>query len=109
MSNVWQSLSIIGVVAAVTVALRALPFVFFRGRTPPKLLRDLGLLLPPAILAVLVVYCLKAVNVLTGSHGLPELIAIGVVVGLHLWRRNTLLSILGGTAVYMVLIQVVFR
>ncbi len=109
MSNVWQSLSIIGAVAAVTVALRALPFLFFRGRTPPKLLRDMGLLLPPAILAVLVVYCLKEVAPLAWPHGLPELIAIAVVVGLHLWRRNTLLSILGGTAVYMVLIQLVFK
>lgn len=109
MASTSQALAIVGAAAAVTLALRALPFLFFRGRVPPKALRDLGVLLPSAILAVLVVYCLKAVNVIAWPHGLPELVAIAVVVGLHLWRRNTLLSILGGTAVYMVLIQAVFR
>ena len=109
MAETKLALLIIGAVALVTVALRALPFLLFRGRAVPKLLRDLGTLLPPAILTVLIVYCLKAVHPMASPHGLPELIALAAVVGLHVWRRNALLSILGGTAVYMVLVQLVFR
>ena len=58
---------------------------------------------------LLVVYCLKNVNLLTGSHGLPELLAIALVIGLHLWKRQILLSIAGGTVCYMLLVQFLFR
>lgn len=92
-----------------TVLTRYLPFAIFReGKPTPKYIRYLGQVLPGAIFAMLVVYCLKDVSLLTGRHGLPELIAIAVTVGLHLWRRQMLLSIAGGTAVYMLLVQFVF-
>lgn len=92
-----------------TVLTRALPFLLFSSKKPtPKFVRYLGGALPAAIFAMLVVYCLKNVNILSGSHGIPELIAICAVVGVHLWRKNTLLSILSGTVIYMLLIQRVF-
>ena len=69
---------------------------------------DLGRLLPPAMMGLLVVYSLRNTDILSGSHGLPEAIAVTVTAGLHLWRRSTLLSILAGTAVYMLLVQLVF-
>ena len=88
---------------------RFLPFLLFSSRRPtPKYVRYLGRALPPAIFGMLVVYCLKNVSIVSGSHGLPELIAIAVTVGLHLWKRQTLLSIAGGTIAYMLLIQLVF-
>ena len=68
----------------------------------------LGRALPPAVFGLLVVYCLKNVSILKGSHGIPELIAIAAVVLLHLWKRQMLLSIAGGTVLYMVLVQTVF-
>ena len=71
-------------------------------------MHDLGRLLPGAVFALLVVYCLKNVSLTAGSHGIPEAIAIAVVVALHLWKRQTLLSIAGGTVVYMLLVQTVF-
>ena len=92
-----------------TVLTRALPFLLFSSKKPtPKFVRYHGGALPTAIFAMLVVYCLKNVNILSGSHGIPELIAICAVVGVHLWRKNTLLSILLGTVIYMLLIQLVF-
>ena len=92
-----------------TVLTLALPFLLFSSKKPtPKFVRYLGGALPTAIFAMLVVYCLKNVNILSGSHGIPELIAICAVVGVHLWRKNTLLSILLGTVIYMLLIQLVF-
>ena len=108
MPNLHSAL-MIAVIALVTAALRFLPFLVFNGRRPiPAVIRDLGKILPYAVMAMLVVYCLKNVEILTGSHGLPELIAIAVVVGLHLWRRQMLLSIAGGTLCYMLLVQLVF-
>ena len=92
-----------------TVLTRAISFWLFPAeRKTPKYIRYLGRVLPAAVFGLLVVYCLKNVTVLTGSHGLPELIAIGAVVGLHLWKKQMLLSIAGGTAVYMLLVQLVF-
>ena len=92
-----------------TVLTRFLPFVVFSTRRPtPKYIRYLGKVLPGAIFAMLVVYCLRNVSLLTGSHGLPEFIAIAVTIGLHLWKRQMLLSIAGGTFVYMFLVQLVF-
>ena len=92
-----------------TMLTRFLPFLFFSGRKPiPPYVQYLGKALPAAIFGMLVVYCLKDVSLLTGSHGLPELAAIAVVVLLHLWKRQMLLSIAGGTVCYMLLVQYVF-
>ena len=91
-----------------TVLTRFLPFVVFSARRPtPKYIQYLGKVLPGAIFAMLVVYCLRNVSLLTGSHGLPEFIAIAVTIGLHLWKRQMLLSIAGGTVCYMLLIQLI--
>ncbi|MBE6555408.1 MAG: branched-chain amino acid transporter AzlD [Ruminococcaceae bacterium] len=99
----------IAVIAAVTALLRFLPFLIFKnGRTGPLFIEYLGKTLPYAIMGMLVVFCLKNVTLISAPHGLPELIASAVVIGLHVWRRNTLLSILGGTATYMLLVQLVF-
>lgn len=88
---------------------RFLPFLIFSSKKPtPKYIQYLGKALPAAIFGMLVVYCLKNVNVLAGSHGLPELIAIAVVVALHLWKRQMLISVAGGTVCYMLLVQFVF-
>ncbi len=104
-----QSLLIILVIAAITFALRAAPFILFsRTGTTPKVITYLGNVLPPAVMGMLIVYCLRNVSVLDAPFGLPELIAVVTVAVLHLWRRNSMLSILGVTALYMVLIQVVF-
>ncbi len=99
----------IAVLALGTMATRFLPFLIFRDNKPtPKYIQYLGKALPAAIFGMLVVYCLKSVNILAYSYGLPELIAIVVTVALHLWKRQTLLSIAGGTVCYMLLVQVVF-
>ena len=92
-----------------TMATRFLPFIVFSGNKPtPKFISYLGKALPAAIFGMLVVYCLKNVNLLAFSFGLPELIAIVFVVVLHLWKRQMLLSIAGGTVLYMLLVQLVF-
>ncbi|MFA9381665.1 MAG: branched-chain amino acid transporter permease [Acetanaerobacterium sp.] len=104
-----HSLSIILVVAAITFLTRLAPFVLFsNGRPTPRAVIYLGSVLPPVIMAILVVYCLRSIDIASFPFGLPELIASVCVVGLHVWRRNTLLSILAGTVVYMVLVQLVF-
>ena len=104
-----QRLVTIALCALATMLTRFLPFLLFSSRRPtPKYVRYLGRALPPAIFGMLVVYCLKNVSIVSGSHGLPELIAIAVTVGLHLWKRQTLLSIAGGTIAYMLLIQLIF-
>ena len=92
-----------------SVLTRALPFLFLTGNKPaPPLVRYLGNVLPAAVFGMLVVYCLKDVSLLSGTHGLPEGIAIAVTALLHLKFRQMLLSIGGGTAVYMFLVQFVF-
>lgn len=107
--NVMHSASMIAVIALVTIALRFLPFYLFDGkRKTPEIVTYLGRVLPYAIMGMLVVYCYKGMSVLTKPYGLPELLAGGVVVLLHLWKRNTLLSIVTGTVTYMLLIQFVF-
>ena len=90
--------------AATTCLLRFLPFVVFRKRVPEYVLY-LGRVLPAAIIGMLVVYCLKDVDPAAAPHGVPELIAAATVVGLQCWKRNSLVSILGGTGVYMLLAQ----
>lgn len=104
-----QQIITIALCALGTMATRFLPFFVFSSKKPtPKYVQYLGKALPAAIFGMLVVYCLRNVSVLTGSHGLPEGIAIVVVVALHLWKRNMLLSVAGGTACYMLLVQFVF-
>ena len=101
----------------ITIALLALgimitrfaPFLLFpAGKPTPKYIRYLGNVLPSAMFGLLVVYCLKNVSIFVPSYGIPELIALAVVVALHLWRRQMLLSIAGGTVCYMLLVQLVF-
>ena len=107
--TVTQQLITIAVVAIGTMLTRFLPFIIFpEGKPTPKYIQYVGKALPPAVFGLLVVYCLKNVTLLTGSHGLPELIAIAVVVLLHLWKRQMLLSIAAGTICYMLLVQLVF-
>ena len=100
---------LIAVSALVTALIRFAPFLAFRGgrETPAVILRP-GKLLPCAVMSMLVVYCLRNMNFAGASHALPEIIAAAVVVLLHVWRRNTLLSIVAGTVVYMLLVQLVF-
>ncbi|MBQ6973343.1 MAG: AzlD domain-containing protein [Oscillospiraceae bacterium] len=102
-----KSAIIVAVMAAVSALLRFLPFVVFRKRTPPYI-AYLGRVLPPAIIGMLVVYCLKDVTVTAAPYGLPELIACLTVAAVQLWRRSSLWSILAGTAVYLVLVNAVF-
>lgn len=104
-----QTAAVILVVALGTQITRWLPFLLFpENKEPPKVVAYLGNVLPPAMMGLLVVYCLRNVDLLSGSHGLPEAIAIGVIVVLHRWKRNVLLSIAGGTVTYMLLVQLVF-
>lgn len=99
----------IGMVVLGTVVTRFLPFLIFpAGKPTPRYVWYLGKVLPPAVFGLLVVYCLKNVSLFAGSRGVPEIVSIGVVVGLHRWRRQMLVSIAGGTACYMLLVQVVF-
>jgi len=102
-----HALLIVLICAFVTLALRALPFLCFGGKDGvPKWLEALGSVLPPAIMAALVVYCLKGVPYGTLADGAFQLIAAGVVIAVHLLKRNTLLSIAAGTAAYMILIRI---
>ena len=104
-----HSVMTVAVTAAVTAALRFLPFWIFRGnRKTPTVVQYLGRVLPYAIMGMLVVYCLKDIAPLAWPYALPEGIAAVSVILLHLWRSNTLFSIVGGTAVYMILIRFVF-
>lgn len=104
-----QRILTILVIVLGTMLTRFLPFLLFpAGKPTPKLIHRLGEILPGAIFGLLIVYCLKNVSFLTGSHGLPELFSIALVVGLHLWKRQMLLSIAGGTVCYMLLVQFLF-
>ena len=104
-----HSALIVAVVALVTIGLRFLPFAVFSGNKPvPTFVAYLGKVLPYAIMGMLVVYCLRNISVAAAPHGLPELISCALVAVLHLWKRNTLISIVGGTACYMLLVQLVF-
>ena len=104
-----QQLITIGMVVLGTMLTRFLPFIVFpAGKPTPKYIQYLGKVLPGAVFGLLVIYCLKNVSIFSGSHGIPELIAIVLVVILHLWKRQMLLSIAGGTICYMLLVQFVF-
>jgi len=104
-----RALIIILVVAVCTLITRLIPFVLFGGkREVPKAVTYLGNILPPAIMATLVVYCLKGADPFSAAHGLPEFISTALVAVLHVWKRNVLLSIAAGTICYMFLVQAVF-
>lgn len=104
-----MSFLIILAVALTTFATRVVPFLIFpKGKEIPPIIQYLGKVLTPAVIGMLVVYCLKSTSVITPPHGIPEAIAVSVTALLHVWKRNNLLSIGTGTVLYMVLIQVVF-
>lgn len=102
-----KSAALVMTMSIVTILLRFLPFLVFRKHTP-RYVSYLGKVLPPAIIGMLVIYCLKDVTLAVSPFGLPELTACAVVVGIQVWKRDALISILAGTVLYMVLVQVVF-
>ena len=105
----FYSVKMIAVIALVTVALRFLPFFVFNGkRQTPCYISYLGKVLPFAIMGMLVIYCLRNISFAAMPFGIPELLGCTAVAGLHLWKRNTLLSIGAGTVFYILLIQTVF-
>lgn len=104
-----ETLITILMLSAGILVTRFLPFLLFsRKEKIPKIMLYLGSVLPHSAMAMLLVYCLKDVSLLHRPHGLPELIAVAFTAGLHLWRKNVLLSIAGGTVLYMMLVQKVF-
>ena len=107
--TVLQTIGIIAAMAIGTQLTRWLPFWLFpEKKEPPAVVTYLGRVLPPAMMGLLVVYCLKNVSFIAAPHGIPEAVSIAAVVLLHRWKGNVLLSIAGGTALYMLLVQVVF-
>ena len=102
-----KSAALIATMSIVTILTRFLPFAVFRKETP-KYVSYLGKVLPPAIIGMLVIYCLKDIAPMAYPFGIPELIAAACVAGVQAWKRNSLLSILTGTVIYMVLIRTVF-
>lgn len=110
MMTLEQQIITIGMVVLGTVITRFLPFIIFpAGKPTPKYIQYLGKVIPGAIFGLLVVYALRNTDILTGSHGLPEVIAIGIIILVHVWRRNMLISIASGTISYMLLVQFVFK
>lgn len=104
-----QTVIMILAVALGTIITRFSPFLLFPdSKEPPKTVTYLGKVLPPAMMGLLVVYCLKNVSFIKSPHGIPEIVGIAVIVLLHKWKNNVLLSIGGGTVVYMFLVQMVF-
>ena len=102
-----KSALLIAVMSIVTILIRFLPFLVFRNHTP-KYVSYLGKVLPPAIIGMLVIYCMKDITPAVHPFGLPELLAAVCVVVIQVWKRNSLISILTGTVVYMVSVQMVF-
>ena len=104
-----QQIITIGMCVLGTMTTRYLPFIIFNEkRKTPEFVQYLGKVLPSAVFGMLVIYCLKNVSLLKGSHGLPEGLAILITGALHLWKHNMLLSIAGGTACYMILLHLIF-
>ena len=109
MTDKTYALAVVMIAAAVTAGLRFLPFwIFGKGRKTPALVTHLGKTLPCAIMGMLVVYCLKDVSLTQPPHGIPELLGCLTVAGLHVWKRNTLLSIGLGTLCYMLMLHFLF-
>lgn len=107
MIDVGKSLAIIAVIATITAMFRFAPFLIF-SKSPPKQILYLGKVLPPAVMSMLIVYCLKNTSFTMYPFGVPEVLAMMFVIIVHRWRRNTLLSVAGGTLFYMLMMQVVF-
>ena len=108
--NLAQSIITIIVLMAATMVTRFLPFLIFKpGDDMPKFIKYLGNALPPAVFGMLVVYCFKNISLLQAPFGLPELIAGIAIVLVHCWKKNTLLSVGGGTLFYMFLVQIIFK
>jgi len=103
-----QEIITIAVMVLGTMATRFLPFLLISAKKPtPRFIRYLGVMLPSAAMGLLVIYSYKDVSLLSGTHGIPEMIATLVVIVLHLWKRQMLLSVAGGTVLYMLLVQFV--
>lgn len=99
---------VIAIMSIITILIRFLPFLIFdHGKKLPKWISYLGKVLPPAIMSMLLVYCLRNINFVEGNHGLPELLCVGIAILLHSWKRNTLLSIGVSTILYMILIRII--
>lgn len=107
MPNLHSAL-MVAAIALVTVLLRFIPFWLFRNKETPPFVTYLGRVLPYAIMGMLVVYCLKGITFLSSPYGIPELVACGLVAVIHIWKRNTLFSILTGTVAYMLMVQLLF-
>lgn len=108
-NNTVHSLLIVAVMAVFTALTRFLPFLAFpEGRKRPKVITYLGTVLPYALIGMLVIYCFKSVSVFAYPYCIPELLAVVLVAVLHIWKRNTLISVFGGVIFYMVLVQCVF-
>jgi branched-subunit amino acid transport protein AzlD len=95
----------VAIMAGITLFTRLFPFLFYRNRDLPPVLTYIQRYIPPIIMTVLVIYCLHGVDWVGAPHGIPEIVCIVAVAALHLWKRNPLISIFGGTILYMVLIQ----
>ena len=109
MPDYGHAMIIILIIGAVTLTTRILPVLIFgRGEQVPGFILYLGKVVPYTAMGLLIVYCLKDVSVFRGTHALPEIISLGVVSVSYLWKRNTILSVLIGTVLYMVLVQCVF-
>lgn len=107
--SITEQIIMIAMVVLGTMATRFLPFIVFpHGKETPKYVQYLGKALPGAVFGLLVIYSLKSVSLIAYPHGIPEFIALAFVVVLHFWKRQMLLSIAGGTVLYMVLVQTVF-
>ncbi|MBE6670902.1 MAG: branched-chain amino acid transporter AzlD [Ruminococcaceae bacterium] len=106
--NDYRAVLMVAIISAVTMLLRIIPFLVFEKRETPVFVTYLGMVLPYAIMGMLVVYCLKGITFLASPYGIPELIAVSLVVLVHIWKRNTLLSILVGTLSYMIMVQFIF-
>ncbi len=103
-----QQIATIAILVAATALTRFLPFLVFRGKHTPGYIRYFSTVLPPAVFGMLVIYCVKDVDFASGVHGLPELAGIAATIALHCWKRRMLLSVMGGTVCYMVLVQTLF-
>ncbi|MEG0469176.1 MAG: AzlD domain-containing protein [Longicatena sp.] len=105
----WETLSVIGVVVACTVLTRALPFLVFKdAKKIPNIILYLGRVLPMAIMFCLVLYCIRSTTFLKYPYGIPEVVGILIVGILHVWKRNNIISIVGGTFCYMIMVQFIF-
>ena len=103
--NTGHSILLIAIASGITFLIRAFPFLVFKKRQMPAFLKEIADKLPPAIIAVLVIYCLKGPLTVLGTETIAAIIAIAGVVILHLWKRNTLLSVAAGTVLYMIFIR----